>query len=604
MNGFKLASAVFLSLAAIRAAPAEDSVRFATYMTSDEVISFFTGLDAGKDPLPVFERLHIRKVCIEAYRGGVVVPPDQLRKVKVWFEERGIQVVGGIATVPGGDFGVKQVGALDWFNWQSEKTQRDLKAVMEAVAPIFDTFVIDDFLCTGDESQESLDAKGERSWSDYRRDLMVRLAREVFIEPAKRINPGITMIIKYPQWYDRFQMFGYDVPRQSAQFDQTWVGTETRGASTQRFGFTQPYEGFVNYRYIKSIAGERVTTAWFDHGDCDANDFLDQAYMTVLAGAPEIVLFNYGEVVAGHPGHDLLAEHMGRLQELAAAVKEHPLTGIPAYKPPNNDAGGDLYIMDFLGMLGVPLAPVSEFPTDAREIILPTQAASDPDIASTVDAAIERGTTLILTAGFLATAQGLPWKVTSNPVKAESVIDPVGGKRTTVENLTLESREAPRGFKHKLVAEAAGVRYPLMSIGQKGTSTIIFLNIHTYSQADFDAVGETLLSPRPLSLLDLPSDVFTPLRMRVGKIGPKPWLEAPARVTFQPLGDSSWFLLNNSAGPAKIELRMFGVTGDTFEDALTGELLRAKGRPGGFNLWTLSFNVEGRGYRWIRPVSD
>jgi hypothetical protein len=433
---------------------------------------------------------------------------------------------------------------------------------------------------------------------------MVRLAREVFIGPAKRVNPGITMTVKYPQWYDRFQMFGYDVPRQSAQFDQTWVGTETRGANTQRFGFTQPYEGFVNYRYIKSIAGDKVATAWFDHGDCDANDFLDQAYMTVLAGAPEIVLFNYGEVIAGHPGHDLLTEHMPHLQELAAAVKEHPVTGIPAYKPPNSDAGGDLYIMDFLGMLGVPLVPVSEFPTDAREIILPTQAASDPDIASKVDAAIDRGTTLILTAGFLANAQGLPWTIASDPVKAESVINPTTTKRTAVENLTLESREGPRGFKRKLMAEAEGQRYPFLSVGQKEASTLIFLNVHTYSQADFDAVGETLLSPRPLSLLDLPMDAFTPLRMRLGQIGPKPWLDAPARVTFQPLGDSSWFLLNNSAQPAEAELRMFGVNGDKFEDALTGEVLRAQGRPGGFNLWTLKFDIEGRGRRWIRPVAD
>ena len=131
-----------------------------------------------------------------------------LEKVKKSFLKNGMEVVGGIATVPGGDFGVKQKGKLGWFNWQNPKTQNDLKEVMQMSAEVFDEFIVDDFLCTADTSDESKVAKGSTSWSQYRRDLLSRLSKEIFMDPAKEVNPKIIMIIKYPQWYDRFHLFG------------------------------------------------------------------------------------------------------------------------------------------------------------------------------------------------------------------------------------------------------------------------------------------------------------------------------------------------------------------------------------------------------------
>jgi len=156
------------------------------------------------------------------------------------------------------------------------------------------------------QTQHDKAAKGNRSWDEYRRALLTELAQCVFIGPAKQVNPDITMIVKYPQWYDRFHLFGYDTKTLPELFDKVWVGTETRGRNTQRFGFVQPYEVFVNYHWLADIAGEKIGGAWFDHGDCAEHDFINQAYTSVLAG--------------------------------------------------------DMYIMDFLGMLGIPIVPVHKFP--------------------------------------------------------------------------------------------------------------------------------------------------------------------------------------------------------------------------------------------------
>ena len=57
---------------------------------------------------------------------------------------------------------------------------------------------------------------------------MVQLSRIRILRAAKRVNPKATLIIKYPQWYDEFHNRGYEVVRETEDFDRTWVGTETR----------------------------------------------------------------------------------------------------------------------------------------------------------------------------------------------------------------------------------------------------------------------------------------------------------------------------------------------------------------------------------------
>jgi hypothetical protein len=52
---------------------------------------------------------------------------------------------------------------------------------------------------------------------------MAHLSRERIRAPARRVNPQVRLIIKYPQWYDRFHERGDDVIRQTADFDRIWV---------------------------------------------------------------------------------------------------------------------------------------------------------------------------------------------------------------------------------------------------------------------------------------------------------------------------------------------------------------------------------------------
>jgi hypothetical protein len=584
-----------------------DDLRLSSYVTSRQVEQLAINQDVRAKATQTIKRMGITKLYLEVYRGGHVVSSEHLIFVRDWLKSVNIEVVGGIATVPGGDFGFRQKGPLGWFNWQNEKTRRDLEKIIRMSAGIFDTIIVDDFFCTGDVSDESKAAKGERSWGQYRRELLTELAQSILIGPAKEVNPDITMIVKYPQWYDRFHLFGYDTKTLPELFDKVWVGTETRGRNTQRYGFVQPYEGFVNYRWLADIAGAKIGGAWFDHGDCAEHDFIDQAYTSVLAGARELVFFNFGNVMAGHPDHEKVVDQFDRLADLAAFVREHPVIGVPSYKPPNSDPAGDMYIMDFLGMLGIPLVPVHKFPTDSPVIFLPAQAASNPDLLDHINKARTRGTDLIFTANLLITSPhgdklarmvGVEPNLQSKPTRAQLN---QGSERTTV-SIDLESPIEGKEGHGNMVCSSGNKKLALLTVSETSHGRIALLNTHTYSQADFDAVGEVLLCPRPLGLLEINGSALSILRRAFGITS----FDAQSGVTYHPFdsaGPGNCVIQNFNDKPVKVAVSINAEKNKSnkFIDAFSGKSISIRTTKSVEKI-VLNLTIPARGRVWIRRV--
>lgn len=577
-----------------------------SYATSGHVENLATDETVRASALETIRRMGLTKIYIEVYRSGHVVSSEHLIFVRDWLRSKGIEVVGGIATTPGRDFGVRQKGPLGWFNWQNEKTQRDLEKVMRTSAKIFDRFIVDDFFCTGDISDESRTAKGDRSWGDYRRALLTELARSIFVGPAKEVNPDIIMIVKYPQWYDRFHLFGYDTQTFPQIFDQVWVGTETRGRNTQRFGFVQPYEGFVNYRWLAGISGDKIGGAWFDHGDCKEYDFLDQAYTSVLAGASELVFFNFNNVMQGHPDHEKIIAEFDALADLAVFVREHPVIGVPAYKPPNSDPAGDMYIMDFLGMLGIPLIPVHAFPKESPVIFLPAQAAADPKLMDHIHQARERGAHLIMTTNLLIASQhgdelahlvGIDPNIQSKPIRAQLAQRSQGAKVTVDLESPIEGKAGP----DNIICMSGGKKVALLITNQTSNDSIALLNTHTYSQADFEAVGEVLLCPRPLGLLELKGPALQTLRQAFGNgTLDIPSFKGPNCVTFHPLGScGSCVIQNFNDREVDVTITLPKEKSGRFIDAFSGRSIPV--RTAEKNNIALDLSIPARSRAWIRP---
>lgn len=557
----------------------KQSLRLSTYVTAHTVEQMFTTEAGRREVLSLLNCYGITKVYLEVYRGGLAITPGLIEISVRFLEDNGFEVAGGIATVPGKDFGVRQEGPLGWFNWQNQKTQDDLRKVIEDSAPFFDTFIVDDFLCTSDTSLESKAAKGERSWSEYRRAMFTELSQSIFIKPAKEKNPDISMIIKYPQWYDRFHIFGYDVATESEIFDGVWVGTESRGQYTQRFGFVQPYEGFINYRWLKTVAGDKHGGAWFDHEDCNARDFLEQAYQSVLAGAKELIIFSFDSFINGHPGHHLLVQDFEKLAALAEAVADYPVKGPSGYKPPDSDAGGDLYLFDYIGMFGISLVPVSEYPEKSKVVFLPTQAAADADILSKIEGSLANGSKIVMTTGFLAKARDgeklahlaqVRWPLQELPSEVESI---------ELEDSTYRLK-FPLKMDYQIVPDGAEVvlrpsdksNNPFLVHNKE--KSVFVINTHTFSQEDFGAVGEHLLAPRQIGLVELPRPWVNSIR-EAFHLQDDPAIDAPARVTVQQLSDGSLVIHNYNQEEVTVTVR-FHESGNYY-DGFTGEPVPANG---------------------------
>ena len=178
----------------------------------------------------------IDKIYLETYRDEFA-KREQLEMIKRVMKEYGIEVSGGITTVTPdlNESDKKRQRLFNTFCYCNEPMRARLKEVSEYTASLFDEFIIDDFFFTQCMCEDCIREKGKRSWSEFRLAKMLEVSRELVIEPAKKINPKINIIIKYPNWRESFQETGYNPGQQREIFDNIYTGTETRhGAQTDQ----------------------------------------------------------------------------------------------------------------------------------------------------------------------------------------------------------------------------------------------------------------------------------------------------------------------------------------------------------------------------------
>ena len=117
---------------------------------------------------------------------------------------------------------------------------------------------------------------------------------------------------------------------------------------------------------------------------------------------------------------------------------------------------------------------------------------------------------------------------------------------------------------------------------------VYVLNIHTFSQADFDAVGEVLLCPRLLGLLEVPQSWANTVREAFNSFLDIE-VKAPTRVAVQPLGDSGWMIHNYNREAVEIEVTA-GI--DCVADGFTGENMQ-------FENGRLLLELSARSRKWL-----
>jgi len=373
-------------------------LRFSAFVPSQLVSAYFSD-DAGlNEALRLFKASKISKVYLDCLRGGHFPGEEVLTKARDFFNNNGLEVSAGLTPTNG--TGKGSTHGRWWLCYTNLKTQEELEEIVRRTARIFDEVIVDDFLCTYCHCSECDSVRGEADWGEYYRNLLAYIAKEKIINPAKDENPDVKVIIKYPQWYDRFHVFGYDVEQHPFNFDEVWVGTEIRDT---RVEYVHQYQAFANYSWLASISQEKIGGGWFDFINCYPEIYVEQAVQSILAGARELIRFHYEPVLYSpeNPNTKALLKVIPELERLAELLDGHKPEGIAFYKPVNSDGEDEAYLLDYLGMLGLPMVPCHLFPEDAKSICLPVQSADDPDVVERVIAFAENGGTVMLTPGFL-----------------------------------------------------------------------------------------------------------------------------------------------------------------------------------------------------------
>ena len=386
--------------------------RFSTLFTAQNVRDDL-GSEAGLSRAIAWcKATAVTKVYLEAFRDGYTVERATLVKSREAFAAASIDPAGCVTTTHVGkdSTGWKVVSC-----YTDRATQQKLRSIFEYAASLFDEVMIDDFWFTDCQCSSCDAARAARmvtiggehyavpgdTWDEYRAELLVQLSRHYLLEAARHVNPRVKLIIKYPQWYDHFHERGYEVVRESADFDRIWVGTETRDYADPKWGGTVQYEAFFIMRWLGGLGGTKCGGGWFDPYGTSPATYLEQARQTVLGGARESMLFCYGSLCqdTGPSNVDALRAAIPELFTVAQEVARRRPAGIAAYKPPGSHAGNEGRVFDFVGMLGLPLIPCHEFPTNAPAAFFSIHAFKDPLFPGLLRDFIKQGRPVLLTDG-------------------------------------------------------------------------------------------------------------------------------------------------------------------------------------------------------------
>jgi len=373
-------------------------LKIATLFTAQNVRDYLESSEGINSAIDWCKKTGVTHVFIESYRDEYTAERKALESARDRFKAEGFEVSGCVTTT---GIGKRSTGWRPISCYTNQETQQQLQKIFEYTASMFDEIMIDDFLFTDCQCDECKTACGKQSWAEYRCDLMTEMSRERILGPAKAMNPGVKIIIKYPQWYDDFHNRGYEVLRQTADYDKIWVGTETRDYNDKRWGGKIQYEAYYIMRWLGEIGGPKTGGGWFDPFGTTENTYVEQARQTVLADAKEMLLFCYGSLLkdTGPANVEKLQAEIPDLFKLAYLVRNKPLKGILAPKPPNSDADGEQYVFDFVGMLGLPLVPTAKIDADAKAAFFSVHALKDPRFIDMLKQMLDAQKPVLLTDG-------------------------------------------------------------------------------------------------------------------------------------------------------------------------------------------------------------
>jgi len=379
----------------------------------------------------ISRQVHVDKIYLETHRDVVLVSEETMEKAKKFFADKGVEVAGGIT------YTIMESNRFQTFCYTRPESRKRVKEIAEYTAKQFDEVILDDFFFTNCKCEACIKAKGDQSWSEFRLDLMKGAAKNLIVGPAKKVNPKVKFVIKYPNWYEHFQGCGFNLEAQPKIFDGIYTGTETRDP-VYTDQHLQQYESYLVFRYFENIKPGGNGGGWVDTGAMRYMDrYAEQLWDTIFAKAPEITLFDFRQMVspireglkAAWQGQQTSFDYNDMMKpiKLADGTEVAPSTmaraagyafeqidsfigklgnpvGVVSYKPYHSV--GEDFLHNFVGMCGVAMDLRPEFPTDANIIFLNESAKFDKKIVEKIKGQLDAGKSVMITSGLYKSLQG------------------------------------------------------------------------------------------------------------------------------------------------------------------------------------------------------
>ena len=379
----------------------------------------------------ISRQVKVDKVYLETHRDVVLVDENTIATAKKFFRDKGVEVAGGIT------YTIMESNRFQTFCYTKPESRKRVREIAEYTAKLFDEVILDDFFFTNCKCEACIKAKGDKSWSEFRIDLMKGAARNLVVGPAKAVNPRVKMVIKYPNWYEHFQGCGFNLEAQPKIFDGIYTGTETRDP-VYTDQHLQQYESYQIYRYFENIKPGGNGGGWVDtFGVRYMDRYAEQLWLTLFAKAPEITLFDFRRAFGPIPD-DLRAPWQGQktsfdYNEMMQPIKQAngtmvtPSTmarpagysfelvdkflgklgnpvGVKSYKPYHST--GEDFLQNYIGMCGIPMDLMPEFPAEANVIFLTESAKFDDKIVAKIKKQLLDGKIVVITSGLYKAMQG------------------------------------------------------------------------------------------------------------------------------------------------------------------------------------------------------
>jgi hypothetical protein len=390
-------------------AVAYENFRVAVYARAQEVSRMGDAAWLQAEWQRISGSVHVDKVYLEVQRDGIMPDAATLEAAKAFFAARGIVTAAGIT------YTISEPNRFETFSYSNPEHRRRVQSIAETAARHFDEVILDDFFFTSTKSAHDLRSRGPRSWTQYRLDVMSEAGRNLVMKPARRVNPRVKVIIKYPNWYEHFQGLGFNLETGPAIFDGLYTGTETRDAvrSAQHL---QPYHGYSIMRYFENLAPGRNGGGWVDpYGSSGYERYAEQLWLTLFAkSGKQMALFEWGAIQrplgAAQPGAAAGAPGSAAAAAARAFTQVDPVlpalgkpVALRSYRPFHST--GEDHLQSFLGMAGLPMEILPRFPEEDGIVLLTEQAAADPRIVEKIERHVRAGKSVVITTGLLRQLQ-------------------------------------------------------------------------------------------------------------------------------------------------------------------------------------------------------